>query len=144
MPKAKISQWERDLNIIIDEEWWVICKRTLAFREANLRAFHIQFLHKAFHMNVIRSKYTDCSDQCTFCNQEKETYMHLFWDCLVTRECWVKLIEFCEEYICLANDVMSKENCILSNFSSTLLVVLTVIMKTGIIINNNECLIQVT
>ena len=25
LPKVKISKWEKDLNITIDEQWWIIC-----------------------------------------------------------------------------------------------------------------------
>ena len=102
-----------------------------------LRAFHIQFLHRAFHLNKVHAKYQNCSQLCIFCNNSDETYFHLFWECQFTQECWNNMIEFSHEYICASEDVMSHKNCLLSNFSSGLLVMITVFFKRGHIFMQN-------
>ena len=94
-----------------------------------LRSFHIQFLHRAYHLNAVRAYYTDCSAMCTFCKTSAETHAHFYWDCVFTQSCWQQLIEFCEECICTDDEVMSKDKCLLSNFSSKLLVLVTVLFK---------------
>ena len=53
LPTDKISKWETDLNIQIGNEWSLICKRILSIYNSRLRAFHVQFLHRAFHLNRI-------------------------------------------------------------------------------------------
>ena len=133
-PIMKISKWEKDLNIQIGDEWLLICKRTLSIYNSRLRAFHVQFLHRAFHLNWVRAKYMDCSGLCTFCNSNPETYLHLFWECPATQSCWREFMDFAKEYCCNAPDILSQSNCLLSKFSSGLLVVITTFFKRFILL----------
>ena len=134
LPVTKIAKWERGLNIEIRDEWLLICKRSLSIYNSRLRAFHILFLHRAFHLNCVRAKYTSCSDLCTFCNSNPETFYHLIWECPLTQRCWRQSMEFAKEYCCTALDVLSPKNCLLSNFSSCLLVVISTFFKHFILL----------
>ena len=118
-----------DLNINIGEDWLFICKRTQGLANPKLQSFHIQFLHRAYHLKAVTAYYTDCSAMCTFCKTSVETHAHFYWDCVFTQSCWWQLIEFCEECICTDDEVMSKDKCLLSNFSLKLLVLVTVLFK---------------
>ena len=62
LPVNKISRWETDLNIQIGNEWLLNCKRTLSIYNSRLRAFHVQVLHRVFHLNQVRAKYMNCSE----------------------------------------------------------------------------------
>ena len=134
LPLTKISQWEKELNLEIRDEWLLICKRSLSIYNSRLRAFHIQFLHRAFDLNCVRAKYMHCSNLCFFCNSTPETYHHLFWECPATQVCWRQFMDFAKEYCCTALDVLSISNCLLSHFSSGLLVVLTTFFKRFILL----------
>ena len=129
LPIQKISKWERDLESNLRHNWLFLCKKSCLLFTPNLKAFHIQFLNRAFNLNTAAFHYTDCSKMCSFCGQEPETYYHFFWTCNVTKANWEKLISFCEEYVCTKKDIMNVYNCLLSNFSSSLLVNVTVIFK---------------
>ena len=39
-------------------------------------------------LNNSLSYYMDVANVCTFCKREKETYIHLFWDCSLIQELW--------------------------------------------------------
>ena len=113
----------------LQANWWLICEKIFAFKDSGLRSFYIQFLHRGYHMNTSRIHYINCSANCSLYDSEPETYLHLFWECPITRRCWEHFLDFCNEFICTKEDVMSKENYFLSNFSYSMLVLLTVSFK---------------
>ena len=129
LPINVIQNWEKDLNCDIKDNWLLICKRASNMYNTQLKAFQVQFLNRAFQLNVVIAKYREISPNCSFCQSSEETYIHFFWDCEVSSRIWNRVILFCEEFICIAGDVMSKENCLLSNFSSGLLVMVTTMFK---------------
>ena len=128
-PQTVILKWERDLGESVQDLWPALCLKAGLIFETNLRAFHIQFLHRAYSLNKIRAKFTTVDPTCTFCGSEIETYLHLFWECPHTAKFWDKVIKFCEEYVCVRGDIMSKDTCMLSNFRSALLVTIVSKMK---------------
>ena len=78
-PVHTIAKWERDLNINIGEDWLNICKKTQCLDNPRLRSFHIQFLHRVYHLNTVMAYYTDCSAMCSFCKSSAETHAHFYW-----------------------------------------------------------------
>ena len=126
-PSNVWSKWETDLELKVDEFWDNLCCASGLIYETNLQAFHIQFLHRAYCLNPIVAKYTNISPNCAFCDNAKETYIHLFWECPHVSTLWDKVIQFCNDYICTRGDIMCKDTCLLSNFRSSLLV--TIVSK---------------
>ena len=44
--------------------------------------FFVYLIHReGLHTNINRAKYTDTSENCTFCNNFRETTEHLLWSC---------------------------------------------------------------
>ena len=48
-------------------------------------------VRKSITTNVKRSKYTDISPMCTFCNEKIETMLHVFWECKHVKKLWKTL-----------------------------------------------------
>ena len=53
---------------------------------------------------------------------QTETYGHFFWDCSICQGIWEKVINFCNEYVCVRGDILDKETCLLSDLKQPLLV----------------------
>ena len=129
-PIKVISKWERDLQVGVEDYWNFLCTRYSLIYATNLRVFHILFLHQAFCLNPVLAKFIpNISELCSFCHNEVETYIHLFWECPVSKALWSIVIEFCEEYICTVNDVLNCENCMLNNFKNPLLALIITSFK---------------
>ena len=77
-PQNVICKWERDLGESVQDMWTVLCLKAGLIFETNLRAFHIQFLHRAYLLNNTRAKFSNVDPMCTFCGSELETYIHVF------------------------------------------------------------------
>ena len=120
------NKWNKDLvDVNIEEIWSILCVRSKLLFPAKLKVFYIQFLHRAYLLNKTLAKFMDIGENCSFCDQVPEMYAHLFWDCDVSKGVWEKVIEFCNEYVCIRGDIMCKETCLLSDFRSSLLILLT-------------------
>ena len=130
-----ISKWVADLDMpdILDK-WTTICSKQLAIKNPKLQDFSRSFLHRSYHLNsVIASYRTDFSPNCTFCDKEKETVLHLYWECEHTKDIWNKVKTFVFENI--SEDVnMSCYSCLLSDFDLRVLVLLSTIVKFRIFI----------
>ena len=63
------------------------------------RSFQYRLLHRAIITNVhlYRWKMIN-SNICTFCKNEKETYVHLFYMCPVVQEIWTQFPEIVKEF----------------------------------------------
>ena len=71
-----------------DEEWRKIYRQVKKHSIATYkRSFLIKFFNKAIGTNTefIRVGHTKTT-QCTYCNNEKQNYYHLFWDCKAVAE----------------------------------------------------------
>ena len=94
IPSRSQGKWleERDIhcNLSIIVNWEnTYCLSSLCTRESKLRAFQFKFLHRKIATNdflyKIGIKQTDC---CSFCEEQKETLVHLFWTCKYTQKFW--------------------------------------------------------
>ena len=128
-PDKVVRRWEQDLDIPLTEIWYNICLKSNNLVSTKMKTFHILFLNRAFFLNNVTAKFTQQSSDCSFCKSELDSYVHAFWDCRVTQTVWTAIIDFCNEYIVVRQDKMSKPNCLMSNFSSSLLVLVTVAVK---------------
>ena len=130
-PPTKVWEcWQEDLGVDdIGESWLNLCNKTRLIWNTMLHAFHIQFLHRAYCLNNQVSKFLDISDLCSFCNSAQEMYAHLFWECPLSQTVWSKVIEFCNEYVCVGGNILDKETCLLSDLKQSLLVFIATKVK---------------
>ena len=129
VPVKIIQAWERDLEDIVVDIWTDVCIRSDLIFNTKLKSFHILFLNRGYMYNARRSKFAAVEPECYLCEEQEETIIHLFWECSKVRPLWRKLIAFCEEFICCGQDVMNRVNCMLSYFSSELLVLIVTNFK---------------
>ena len=124
-----ITKWENDLECTIEDFLWkTILRKSNFIFDPYLRDFHIQFLHRGFHYNVAISKYRPSqSPVCDFCKQDNETYLHLFWECTFVQPLWVAVADFCHDAV--DSEEFSMFKCLLSNFQSPLLCLISSLIK---------------
>ena len=133
IPKADeskiISKWELDLDCTIEGFLWnKVSKKANLIFDSYLRDFHIQFLKRAFHYNQKISTYqVSQSPMCDFCNLHEESYKHLFWECVYVVPIWTAIQDMCYDAIDMEDFSMFK--CLLSNFNSPLICVITALVK---------------
>ena len=125
-----IAKWVTDLGVPdITNNWKKICTKQLAIRNLKLQDFSRCFLHRSYQLNpVIASYRPSVSPNCTLCGKETETILHLYWECVHTKDIWQKVKTFVAENI--SEDVnLSCYSCLLSDFDLWVLVLLSTIVK---------------
>ena len=129
VPKA-ISRWEQELSCSgLTEAWPLLCKRHTQLVNVKLHSFYLRYLHRAYILNTVRSKWLNTvSPMCSFCNDKEETFLHLYWECTKIRPLWTQFIQWCTKYIS-KDAYYSRENCLLKGFNMPLLNVVMTICK---------------
>ena len=92
-PQAVKEIWERDLGIHISSEEWSIMWIGI-FKSTNsvkLRDFQYRILNRILTTNLSRSKYSEISPNCTFCQDNCETIRHLMFECKESSQLWQAL-----------------------------------------------------
>ena len=137
IPTKVLQKWNTDLRLVtpMEQLWPDICRKSILIEDKKIKTFHILFLNRAYHLNVVRSKYENVSSNCSFCDSADETFIHLFWECPKVQIVWQEVIEFCKELICSKEDVMNQFTCIFSFFSNSLLVFVITLFKYFIFIS---------
>ena len=82
------GKWNEKLGNILGIEYWNNCYRLTKSIDFNnrLKWFHYQVVRGCLKTNSIVSKFNhNVTEQCTFCNRGRETILHLFWECDVTK-----------------------------------------------------------
>ena len=65
-----------------------------------MQSFHYKFINRAIFTNSRLYEFKAVqSPLCTPCNQEEETYIHLFWECPLVQDLWCRIIKWCKYYI---------------------------------------------
>ena len=88
LPISPVEKWKTELQIEIsqvklNEIFSLIYYTTIS---SKLRAFLYRFLHRCLKTNTFLFKIGIVeSDHCTFCGAEKESFIHVFWECLITQ-----------------------------------------------------------
>ena len=81
-------KWEVDLGRIQGVFFWDRCYSNVKsiFFDNRLKIFYYNIVRGILKTNRIISKFVpEISENCTFCNTEKETILHLFWECNVVK-----------------------------------------------------------
>ena len=96
----KHKQWEQELEIKIDFQIFLQGFKDLyvVTNVAKYRSFQYRMLNWAIITNV-HLKHWNIKDTnlCTFCGQEKETYLHLFIFCKYVQELWCSIEKFMDQ-----------------------------------------------
>ena len=90
-PTKSQEKWIADCNIDENSIHWKH-SYILPFhctRETRLRTFQFKLLHRRIATNRYLNRIgISLTDTCTFCEQNSETLIHLFWDCVYTQTFW--------------------------------------------------------
>ncbi len=92
-----IRKWNTELGSDLDVETFIkffqlIPKATISFK---LQSFQYKMLHRAHTTNIFAAHIGKWpSDKCTFCNAEKETLQHLFFDCTHVKYFWLGVLQW--------------------------------------------------
>ena len=128
-----ISKWSRDLSLPVDTLWKKLCCKGKLIFDKKLRAFHIQFLNRAYLLNNINCNFMAVSEMCPLCNNGKDCYPHAFWSCEMVCPIWQSLIPLLESIVSPDENDFNMANCLLSNFNAEIAILTTVFLKRYII-----------
>lgn len=150
---APVKQWEKDLNINTDEEFWkTVCKNSFIFStNTNIQLIQYKIVHrthitqrKMFKMGL------ETSDNCNLNTQD--SYLHALWLCPPVYQFWTdvtnKLTEFFKTRIpkfpslCLLGDTSQINPSF--KYPIPLLMSLAIAKKTILLNWKNKCQISIT
>ena len=89
-PKSELK-WEEDLNFERDNNWWQKQNHLdkVMTNDINLRWFQYRIVHRILGTNSFLNRIGILeSGLCTFCNEQSETILHLFWTCNRVSAIW--------------------------------------------------------
>ena len=124
------QKWSLQLdNNSVAQTWPSICNLRLQFTTVCLKVFHWKFINRAIYTNAKLHKFGKRgSSLCTFCQQEQETFSHVFWDCSLVKNLWEKVIQWCRIYVD-ADATYNQSNCLLFGFDNKTLNNVFIIVK---------------
>ena len=94
-PVKTESRWKREIPDLVDWDWEdIYCMSKKVTKDTKLQVFQFQLIHNYLVTNskLVYYKIKE-SNLCTFCNNEKETVVHLLWECEKTQHIYK---EYCE------------------------------------------------
>ena len=99
-PTNAMHKWNEDLGISIQDDYWEFCfsqiyKCTIS---AKLRAFQYRFLHRIIFTNYKLYLYgIKDSAMCSLCNEDEETQIHYFYECVIIQRFWQQVLKWIKE-----------------------------------------------
>ena len=91
-PTSCIDKWHKDIHSSTDKnaDWRnVFQAANTCTTSSKLIDFNFRFLHRRLPTNSYLQEIGVKEDgKCTFCHDEKEDWMHLFWKCQKTKHFW--------------------------------------------------------
>lgn len=92
-------KWDNTTQEYHDFNWHTTYQIALkCTKSTKLIEFHFRFLHQTLATNTSLVKMGFKSDiKCTFCNEEPEKILHLFWYCTKTQLFWKHLASFLQQ-----------------------------------------------
>ena len=134
-PPSAVGSWSRELkNPISLDHWKDSAAKAAPIADIPLRSFHLMFINRGYYTNHRLAKFTEQEDICRLCGDPNETLVHLYWECTHTRNLVFRLKEFCEEYLYLDMEELTRESFLFSRLSTKLLVFLCTFLKRFILI----------
>ena len=91
------AKWNEDLGIELNNDD-IACAFKACYSSTispKLRVFQFRMVHRNIvtNKNLYDWKIKD-TNLCTFCNEEVETHIHLFWECTFTAQIWDRLFNW--------------------------------------------------
>ncbi len=80
------SHWAAFIGNIEWRRAWLLPHKY--FIPNKTKEVHFKILHKIYPVNATVSKYIDISSTCSFCGDEDETLVHLFYSCNLVQKFW--------------------------------------------------------
>ena len=81
------TKWAQELEIQIDDWWYIYSSRFRATRNTKFENFQFKLSHRITATNYFPFK---CglkeTELCTFCTETKESVLHLLWKCTYTKK----------------------------------------------------------
>ncbi len=90
-PRGK-NFWNSKIENIVWRRAWLIPFKYCINNK--IKETHFKILHTIYPSKSLISRFSDIDDICCFCNNEKETLTHLFFDCNVVNKFWSDLADF--------------------------------------------------
>ena len=97
----RVRKWSLETNSELNEEQFMKCFRNLYITTniPRMRSFQYRLLNRGLVTNIHLKKWKiKDTDMCTFCNEEPETYCHLFIMCKKIQSIWIKTESFMMEF----------------------------------------------
>ena len=90
MPHISFPKWGGDLNLDDNFNWQTVLSLPFNIeQDTNLKWFQFRIIHRILGTNYLLTKMRlKQNDKCTFCNIDKETIKHLFWECEHVQYFW--------------------------------------------------------
>ena len=90
MPHISFPKWGIDLNLDDNFNWQTVLSLPFNIeQDTNLKWFQFRIIHRILGTNYLLTKMRlKQNDKCTFCNIDKETIKHLFWECEHVQYFW--------------------------------------------------------
>ena len=124
-----IRAWSKDLDMDIESQWFHACSQHTVLKDSRLISFHVKFINRGYTLNTVCAKYMDVSVNCSFCQTEPETYLHVFWNCSVVQALVIKLIKFLYDYLDVEPQELTRDNFLFMNVQSNLVKIIITIFK---------------
>ena len=140
------GKWEEILQCEINDKAWEGCYNNISklTLSTKLRSFQYRLVNLALITNIDLYKWKiKNTDSCTFCQLERETYLHLFVKCKeVRKKMWVPLRRWLDYYCYLELPDLADE-IMLNNYKGPYgLLVNTIVLITKQYIYAKRCLQQ--
>ena len=112
------THWKRDLNIQIHDWPKLLTDIKKIATSTKLRYFQYRVLNRIITTNLLRSKWDPLiSPLCSFCGQQLETILHIFWSCPVIQLLWTSITGWFKRMLSLEIN-LTPEIVILNDYQS--------------------------
>ena len=115
------TKWQQDLSIHdLEPLWGLILRKRLHINQIKLRMCYVRFVNRAYSLNtqLYEVKKID-SPNCTLCKEVRETWVHLFWECLKVQPLWQQAIAFCQKHVD-NSESYTRDHCLIFGFRKPL------------------------
>ena len=104
------------------------------------RSFQYRLLQRSIITNTLLFKWKLCDTElCSFCQEERETVLHMLCECKIVKELWQEISEYLEEKYQFKVDI-NKKNILLNTVSKDSKIINFVCLLSKIYIYRQRCL----
>ena len=98
---ALTQLWSKEVQPIEMDEWKLLLVNFMKIvKPTKLQFFQFCLLNRILTTNIIRHKWhKEVSEACTFCKKQKETIIHLLYECDKVNKLWKALTKWCKYYL---------------------------------------------